>query len=247
VNGEPLAIQADAQQLSASVGPLAPGVQRIEVRAVDRAGNVASLTHAYEVVSAPVPSMPNVGARTGAFLVEGPKVAIGFGLPTSVTVFVARNGRPMSGQLVEVRRGDVVFGSATTDADGLARVGFRVGAPGTYQAWVVGVPVDPADVPLRIAPRLVLRASTARPRAGQRVAISGRIVPAIRGRRVAVEARIGAAWYPIRRAASTDATGAFRSTVVATTRGTVWVRVRMLAVGGWAPASSNQVRLAVRR
>jgi hypothetical protein len=164
-----------------------------------------------------------------------------------VTIYDARNGRPMSGQLVEVRRDDVVFGSATTDADGLARVGFRVGPPGAYQAWVVGVPVDPADVPLRVAPRLVIRTSTMRPRAGRAVTLTGRIVPAIRGRRVAVEARIGGSWYPIRRTASTSASGTFRSSVVATTRGVVWVRVRMLAVGGWAPATSNEVRLVVGR
>lgn len=246
VNGEPLTIQADAQQLSASVGPLAPGVQRIDVRVADRAGNVATLSHAYEVVSAPVPSMPEVGARTGAFLVEGPRTPVSFGEQTSVSVFVSRNGRPMSGQLVEVRREGVAFGSATSDANGVARVAFRAGAPGRWQASVVGLAMDPADIPLRVAPRLALRAATNRPRVGRAVAISGRIVPAIRGRRLAVEARIGGTWYPIRRAASTDASGAFRSSVVATTRGTVWVRVRILAVGGWAPASSNAVRLAVR-
>jgi len=148
---------------------------------------------------------------------------------------------------VELRRDEVVFGSATTDADGLARVTFRAGAPGLYQAWGVGLTMDPADVPLRIAPRLTLRAAASRPRVGQRVAITGRIQPAIRGRRLAVEARIGGSWYSIRRAATTDASGAFRSHVVAASTGTVWVRVRILAVGGWAPASSNQVRLVARR
>jgi hypothetical protein len=246
VNGEPLAIQADAQQLSASVGPLSPGVQHIAVRVADRAGNVASLTHDYVVASAPVPSMPEVGARTGAFLAESPRAAVTYGAEVSVSVFVSRNGRPMSGQLVEVRREDVVFGSATSDANGIAKVTFRAGAPGRWQAWVVGLPMDPADIPLRIAPRLTLRAAALRTRVGRPVTIRGRILPAIRGRRLAVEARVGGTWFPIRRTASTDAAGAYRSSVVATTRGTVWVRVRILAVGGWAPATSNQARLVVR-
>lgn len=247
VNGEPVTVRADERQLTASIGPLAPGVQRIEVRAADRVGNAASIVHAYEVVSAPVPSMPDVGARTGAFLVEAPRRAVPFGHHASVTVYVARNGRPMPGQLVEVRREAEVFGSATTDEHGVARVGFRVAAPGSWQASVAGLSMDPVDIPLRVAPRLLLRAAATRPRVGRRVMVRGRIVPAIRGRRVAVEARIGGSWYPIRRTASTGADGAFRTSVVAASPGTVWIRVRLLSVGAWAPATSNQVRLVARR
>jgi hypothetical protein len=246
VNGEPMTVSGDAEHLTATVGPLAPGRQRIDVKVADRAGNVATISHVYEVASAPVPSMPDLGGRTGAFVVDAPKVAVAYGTSTSVAVYVARNGRPMSGQQVEVTRDGTVIGSATTNGDGLARVSFRAGAPGHWQARVAGLAMDPADITMRVAPRLVLRTGTNRPRAGQRVALSGQIVPAIRGRRVAVEARIGGVWYPIRRAASTNAAGAFRSSVVATTKGTVWVRVRLLAVGAWAPAVSNQRVLRVR-
>jgi hypothetical protein len=245
VNGEPVTVSADAEHLTATLGPLAPGRQRIDVRVADHAGNVATLTRTYEVASAAVPSMPDIGARTGAFVVDAPRTTVTYGAAVSVAVYVARNGRPMSGQTVEVRREGVAYGSATTDDAGIAHVAFHAGAPGAWQAWVVGLQLDPADVPLRVAPKLVVRAKNARPRAGQRVALVGRIEPAIRGRRVAVEARIGGTWYPIRRAASTGADGSFRSSVVATTPGRVWVRVRILAVGSWAPAVSNQQALRV--
>jgi hypothetical protein len=245
VNGETVATSTDAEHLTATLGPLAPGRQRIDVRVADHAGNVATVTRTYEVASAAVPSMPDIGARTGAFLVDAPRSAVAYGARVTTAVFVARNGRPMSGQTVEVRRNGTAFGSATTDADGIAHVSFRAGAPGTWQAWVVGLQLEPADVPLRIAPRLIVRAARLRPRAGQRVLLTGRIVPAIRGRRLAVEARIGGAWYPIRRVASTAADGSFRTSVVATTPGRVWVRVRILTVGAWAPAVSNQQALRV--
>ncbi|MCW2928026.1 MAG: putative hemagglutinin/hemolysin/adhesin-related protein [Thermoleophilia bacterium] len=246
LNGEPVRVDADASHLTASIGPLAPGMQRIDVRVADRSGNVSTLTHAYSVVSAPVPSMPEVGARTGGFLVDGPKATVTWGTQQTVAIYVARNGRPLGGQLVELRQGDAVFGSSTSDEHGVARVTFRVGAPGTYRAWVVGMAMDPVDVPLRVAPRLVITTSATKPRVGQRVVIRGRIEPAIRGRRVAVEARIGGVWYPIRRAASTGADGRFASSVVATTKGTVFVRVRLLAVASWAPAISNQRALTVQ-
>ena len=239
VNGETVSLDVDGGHATATIGPLAPGVQRIEIQVADVVGNVARLTHAYEVVSAAAPSMPNVGAQSGIWIAEEPTTALTYGTRSAIVAYVARNGRPMSGQIVQVRRNGSPIGSTRSDTDGVARIAFPVGAPGSYDATVVGVEVAPAPITLRVAPRITLGVVRAKVRVGQRVPIAGVVAPGMRGRRVAVEARIGGVWYPIRRAASVGADGRFRSTVMATTRGTVWIRVRMLAVGSWAPAISN--------
>ena len=88
------------------------------MRVADRVGNVTTTSHVYQVASAPVPSMPDLGGRTGAFVVDGPKAAVGYGTSTAVAVYVARNGRPMSGQLVEVKRDGTTFGSGSHEKTG---------------------------------------------------------------------------------------------------------------------------------
>ncbi|MEO6867087.1 MAG: hypothetical protein ABI200_03620, partial [Gaiellales bacterium] len=246
VNGESVAVHADASHLTATLGPLSPGMQRIDVRVRDAAGNEARLSHAYDVVSAPVPSMPNVGSRTGVFLVDAPTGTVLFGRPASVTAYVTRNGRPMPGQLVEVRREGHPLASETTDEHGVARVTFRVARPGKYQAWVSGMAMEPADIALQVAPRLFITTSSNRPKIGQPVRVTGRIFPAIRGRRLSVQARVGGSWYPVRRSASTDGRGGFRSHVVGATKGTVGVRVKLAAVGAWAGGTSNVQVLTVK-
>jgi hypothetical protein len=245
VNGEPVQIQADESHVTASLGPLAPGAQRIDVRVLDRAGNAATITRSYEVASAAVPSMPNIGARSGAFIVAAPRAAVTYGTRSSVSVLVSRNGRPVPGQMVELRRGNVVFGQAQTNRAGVARVAFRAGAPGVLRAWVAGTNLDPADVRLRVAPRLAMHAQVRRARIGQRVVLTGRIAPALRGRRLAVEARIGGTWYPIRRTAVTASDGTFRTTVASSSAGRIGVRMHLFAVGAWAPAHSNVQTLVV--
>jgi len=246
VNGEPVTIQADADQATAQIGPLAPGAQRIDIQVADVSGNVARLNHTYTVVSASAPSMPNVGAQSGIWIAEAPQGVISYGTRTAIVAYLARNGRPMTNQIVQVRRGGVPVGSTTSDADGVARVTFPVTAPGSYDAFVVGGAFDAAPLTIKVAPRIVLGAPPKLVRVGKRVVITGRMFPAIRGRRVAVEARIGGVWYPIRRAATVGADGRFRSSVIATTKGAAWVRVRVLAVGSWSAATSNERAIRAR-
>jgi len=266
LDGVAIAFQAGPAQLDAKLAGLAVGGHRIDVSVRDRAGNLATVQHAYYVV--PPPPVPEPAApsppvqvqvqvpaaaqqapagRSGVVLVDGPRRPVGHGRAATVTVQVVRDGGPVASQLVEVRRDDAVVASSLTDGDGVARLTFPAARPGRHVAVAVGMAYEPLDLGVQVAPRLVIATSVARPRVGERVAITGRIFPAIRGRRVAVEARIDGIWFPVRRAASTNGTGRFRSSVVATTPGPVWIRVRLLAVGAWAPAVSNQRVLRVRR
>ncbi|MCW2920701.1 MAG: regulator of chromosome condensation [Thermoleophilia bacterium] len=263
LDGTTIAFTADATQLSAKLGPLADGAHRIDVTVRDLAGNLATMAHAYYVIPPPPPPAPapapssaelagtaaaaaaaavataNTPGRSGVALVDGPRGAVGHGRTATVTIQVVRDGGPVGSQLVEVRRDDAVIGSGLTDAAGVVRIAFVAAKPGRYQAVAVGQALEPLALGVRVAPRLVITTSLARPRVGQRVLITGRMYPAIRGRRVAVEAKVDGVWFPIRRAASTDGTGRFRSSVTPTSPGPVTIRVRLLAVGAWAPAVSN--------
>lgn len=256
LDGEPVAFRQQDDAITATLTGLRDGMHQLSVRVRDRAGNPVQLDQPYFVVGSDAPDVAAtvtaaiaaanaVAARSGVALVDGPAGSVPVGSVATVTVHVVRDGVAVEGQYVVARRGRVVVGRGVTDADGLARLHVRADAPGTYQAWADGLAIDPADLQLRVAPRLVITTSTTRPRAGAPVTVHGRMVPAIRGRRVAVEARVGGVWYPIRRVATTDAAGTFRTTVTAVTPGTVWVRTRILAVGAWAPAISNERRLTV--
>lgn len=274
LDGEAIAFTADAAQLTAKVGPLAEGAHRFDVTVRDRADNLATIAHAYYVVLPPVPAptpapapapsgaelagtaaaaaaaavaTANTPGRSGVALVDRPRGAVGHGRTATVTVQVVRDGGPVGSQLVEVRRDGAVIGSGLTDPAGVVRISFVAARPGRHQAVAVGQGLDPLALGIRVAPRLVIATSTLRPRVGQRVIVAGRMFPAIRGRRVAVEARIDGVWFPIRRAASTNGTGRFRSSVTPTTPGPVAIRVRLLAVGAWAPAVSNLRVLRTRR
>ncbi len=275
LDGTAIAFTADGAQLTARVGPLADGAHRFDVTVRDHAGNLASIAHAYYVVPPPPPPAPapapdpgpsgaelagtaaaaaaaavataNTPGRSGVVLVDRPRGAVGHGRTATVTVQVVRDGGPVGSQLVEVRRDGGVIGSGLTDSAGVVRISFVAARPGRHQAVAVGQGLDPLALGIRVAPRLVIAASTLRPRVGQRVIISGRMFPAIRGRRVAVEARVDGVWFPIRRAASTNGSGRFRSSVTPTTPGPVAIRVRLLAVGAWAPAISNLRVLRARR
>ncbi|MCZ4496672.1 MAG: signal domain/LPXTG anchor domain surface protein, partial [Thermoleophilia bacterium] len=145
-NGEPVTIHADAAHATATIGPLAPGMHRIDIRVADRSGNVATLAHAYDVVTSDVPSTPNIGTRSGVFVVDQPSSAVTYGATANATVYVARNGRPLTGQTVEVRRASEVLAKVTTDAQGVARAAFAVGAPGAYTASVAGLAFEPAPI-----------------------------------------------------------------------------------------------------
>jgi hypothetical protein len=275
LDGTAIAFTADATQLTAKLGPLADGAHRFDVTVKDRAGNLATIAHAYYVVPPPPPPTPapapepgpssadlagtaaaaaaaavataNTPGRSGVALVDGPRRPVGHGRTATVTVQVVRDGGPVGSQLVEVRRDGAVVGSGLTDAAGVVRISFVAARPGRHQAVAVGQGLEPLALGIRVAPRLVIATSTLRPRVGPRVTITGRMFPAIRGRRVAVEAKVDGVWFPIRRAASTNGTGRFRSTVTPTTPGPVTIRVRLLAVGAWAPAVSNLRVLRARR
>jgi hypothetical protein len=274
LDGTTIAFTSDATQLTAKLTGMAAGNHRFDVSVRDRAGNLATIAHAYYVVPPPPPPAPpapdtadiagtaaaaaaaavsnataqaNAPGRTGVTLVDGPRSAVAYGRKTTVAVQVAREGAPVPSQVVEVRRDDAVVGSGVTDGAGVARVSFSAMKPGRHVAVAVGQAMDALDLRLRVAPRLVISTAIARPKVGQRVAVTGRIYPAIRGRRVALEAKVDGVWFPIRRAASTDGWGRFRSSVTPTTPGPVTIRVRLLAVGAWAPAISNQRVLRVKR
>lgn len=272
LDGVAIAFTADTTQLTSKVGPLADGSHRFDVSVRDGAGNLATISHAYFVVPPPPPPPPptsqpsnedlagaaaaaaaaaitaaNTPGRSGVMLVDGPRGAVGHGRSASATMQVVRDGAPVASQLVEIRRDDAVVGSGLTDPAGVVRIRFVVTKPGRHRAVAVGQGLDPLELGIRVAPRLTIATSTSSPRVHERVMVVGRMFPAIRGRRVAIEAKVDGVWFPIRRAASTDGSGRFRSSVTPTTSGPVAIRVRLLAVGAWAPATSNLRVLRVRR
>jgi hypothetical protein len=254
VDGAATAFRADAAQLTASLGPLAPGSHRIDVVVQDVAGNRATTTHAYYVVPPPPPPGAEPGAaaaappgRSGAFLVDAPRTPVAHGRRATVTVHVARDGGSVPGQLVTVRRDGVQLATGITDDDGVARVTFTAMRPGRYDALADGMGFEPVELGVRVAPRIVITTSTARPLVGERVRLGGRIFPALRGRRVIVEARVGGVWFPVRQASASTVTGRFSSAVVSAAPGPIRVRVRLKPTGAWAATVSNERLLQVTR
>lgn len=266
VDGVAVPFQGSGTGLSARIGPLAAGAHRIDVAVRDHAGNRATASHGYYVVpppppapapataqqpapaqaqAAPAPPPPPPG-RSGASVVDAPRAPVRHGSDATVAIHVVRDGEAVVGQRVTVRREAVELASSVTDADGVARVRFTALQPGRYDAVADGMGYDPVGLGIRVAPRLVLTTSTSRPRAGQRVRLGGRLFPALRGRRVIVEARIGGVWFPVRRAAASDPAGRFTSHVVSVSPGPVWVRVRLAPTGAWAASTSNHRLLRVR-
>jgi hypothetical protein len=250
VDGAAAAFRADASQLTATLGPLAPGAHRVDVAVRDAAGNRATTAHAYYVV--PPAAEPSAAAgpppgRSGAFLVDAPRTPVAHGRKATVTVHVARDGGSVPGQLVTVRRDGVQLATGITDDDGVARVTFTAMRPGSYDALADGMGFGPVDLGIRVAPRIVITTSNARPRVGERVRLGGRIFPALRGRRVIVEARVGGVWFPVRQASASTVTGRFSSTVVSAAPGPIRVRVRLKPTGAWAATVSNERLLQVTR
>lgn len=268
VDGIATAFDGSATGLTARLTRLASGSHRIDVSVRDRSGNRASASHAYYVVPPPPPPAPAPApaptaaaaaaapaataappppSRSGAFLVDGPRRPVRHGSDATVAIHVLRDGEAIVGQRVTVRRGATELASSVTDADGVARVRITPLQPGRYDAVADGMGYEPVDLGFRVAPRIILTTSTARPRAGQRVRLGGRLFPALRGRRVIVEARVGGVWFPVRRARPTDPAGRFASHVVSVTPGPIWVRVRLAPTGAWAASTSNHRLLRVRR
>ena len=259
VDGAAAAFTVGADAITGKLGPLAGGTHRIDIGVSDRAGNRATVTHSYYVVlPAPAPASPTEPrpasatappppGRSGVFLVDAPRAAVRFGQVATVSVHVVRDGTPVAGQRVTSRRDAHELASAVTDADGVARVRVPARAPGRYDAIADGMGFDPVRLPIRVAPRVVITTSTLRPKVGQRVRLSGRIFPALRGRVISVEARIGGVWFPIRRIARTNVAGRFATTVVSATPGPVHVRVKLKPKGAWAGTISNARLLRVHR
>jgi hypothetical protein len=268
IDGTAAAFTADAAKLTAKPGSLATGSHRFDVTVRDVAGNRASVAHAYYVVPpppppaaaapkpslAPVPAAAPVAApappppgRSGAYLVDAPRNAVPFGRVATVSIHVVRDGDAVVGQRVTTRRDGHELATSVTDADGVARVRVPAARPGRYDAIAEGMGYDPVELSVRVAPRVVISASTMRPRVGQRVRIAGRLYPALRGRVVSVEARVGGVWFPVRRTARTNVAGRFATTVVSATPGPIHVRVKLKPAGAWAGAISNVRLLRVRR
>lgn len=255
VDGSEVAFDGRTDGATARLGPLAPGAHRIDVGVRDRAGNLASVVHAYYVVppptpgpaAAPAPDPPSQPGRSGTFLVDSPRTAVAFGRTATVSVHVVRNGDAVVGQRVTARRDGHELATSVTDADGVARVAVPASKPGTYDAIAEGMGYEAVALPIRVAPRVVITASTLRPRVGQRVRIGGRLFPALRGRTVSVEARVGGVWFPVRRTARTNVAGRFATTVVSATPGPIHVRVKVKPAGRWVGAISNVRLLRVRR
>jgi hypothetical protein len=252
VDDAPVAFEGATTGVTARIGPLAPGAHRIDVAVRDHAGNRAIMTHAYYVVTPPAPQVaagpaPNPPGRSGAFLVDAPRTAVAFGRTATVSVHVVRDGDAVVGQRVTSRRDGIELASAVTDADGVARVRVPASRPGSYDAIAEGMGFDPVPIDIRVAPRVVITTSTQQPRIGERVRIAGRIFPALRGRTVSVEARVGGVWFPVRRTARTDVRGRFATTVVSASPGPIHVRVKVKPAGTWAGAVSNVRLLQVGR
>ena len=258
VDGSPAAFTVDGDSITGRLGPLAAGSHRIEVAVRDRAGNPTRDARTYYVVPPPAPVSAPVAApaptaatpppgRSGAFVVDKPRSALRFGQVATVSIHVLRDGTPVAGQRVTSRRDGRELATAITDAKGVARVRVPARRPGRYDAIAEGMGYAPVPLGLRVAPRVVIRTSTGRPRVGQRVRIVGRIFPALRGRRVSVEARVGGVWFPVRRTARTTVSGRFATTVVSATPGPIHVRVKLKRAGAWAGSISNARLLRVRR
>ncbi len=253
VDGVAVAFEADAQTLTAALGPLADGAHRIDVAVRDLAGNRSTAAHAYYVVPPNAPSVAEVAAqvaatsRSGVFVVDAPRAAVAFGRSATVSVQVVRNGDPVAGQHVTVRRDGADVAAGATDADGIARVSIVANRPGRYEAIADGMGFDSVALPIKVAPRVAITTSTTRPKVGARVRIVGKVFPALRGRTVSVEARVGGVWFPVRRVARTDVAGRFATTVVSAAPGPIHIRVKLKPAGAWSGANSNVRLLRVTR
>jgi hypothetical protein len=246
VDGDPHPFDATAEHLAARVTGLADGMHRIEVVAHDRAGNRSTVSHDYYVVPA-APVAAAAPGRSGLSLVDAPRSSVAFGRAATVALHLVREGRAVDGHRVTALRDGTEVAAAVTDADGIARIAVPASRPGRFEAIAEGMGYEAVVLPLRVAPRVVVSTSATRPRVGERVRLAGRLFPALRGRTISVEARVGGVWFPIRRITRTDPAGRFATSVVGATPGPIHVRVKVKPAGSWAGAISNARLLQVRR
>lgn len=245
------AFTIENSQLRSTINDLEVGSHNIKISVYDNAGNRGSITHTY-TVPIPPPPPPSAQAqaappeRSGTFLIDSPRSAVAFGRSATVTVQVIREGDPVTGQRVTVRRDTVELAASATDSDGMARIRVPGAKPGTFDAVAEGMGFEPVTIPLRIAPRTTITVSSSAPKVGQRVRVAGRIFPALRARTVSVEARVAGVWFPVRKTTKTNISGRFSTTVVSTTPGPIHIRVKLKPKGAWSGAISNVRLLRVR-
>jgi hypothetical protein len=234
---------------------MAVGVHTLTVRVADRSGNASTTSRSYTVLdearadgSGGIASTTRVpGGHTGLVLLTAPPAAVAFGQTVRLDVQALSEGLALAGRRVVVDVDGTVVTTATTDVGGVATVAIPVRRSGEVRAQVPGTGLTRVVAHLAVAPVVRIRTSTRQPRRGVPVTLRGSVQPVGSARLVFLEARIGSAWFPLRRSVRVGADGRFQTTVRSSTAGRIGVRVRTSSARGWAAATSNPVDLRVRR
>ena len=248
VDGETVALAPVGASIAGPLGMLTVGSHVITLVVTDGAGNVTTVDRSYVADDSGTGGEAGataIGARSGLFVVHAPRGAVVAGRSFDVSLLVATDGRPLAGYRV-VLRGRGIDGDGITDARGVAIIRLSAAVPTDVQARVVGAAIAPLSFHLKVAALLRLRAVRRRAAVGAAIALEGSVSRGHPGERVQLEARVGASWYPLRRSVRISRRGTFQTTVTASVRGPIAVRVLLAGRGGWSTARSNVVKLLVR-
>jgi len=227
---------------------LTVGAHVVTIVVSDTSGNIATLDHSYVVDSSGGDAGAGaaaIGSATGLFVVRAPHTPVTFGRPYSVSLLVAAAGRPLAGYRIVIT-GAGVDSDAITDARGIALFRLVATRPTVLHARVADAAIAEHSIALHVTAQLRLHATRRTAHVGAQVALRGTVSAGHAGERVQLQARVGSAWYPLRRSVRISRRGTFRTMVTSSVRGQVAIRVSLPARAGWSASNSNVVVLTVR-
>ncbi len=233
--------------LAGPLGTLTAGTHTIVIIVRDAAGNTARVTRNYEVdtpTDTAVTAIPD--GRSGLFVQGAIPTVYQLGASIRIPVVAADHGRPLSGYHVQLRRRGRLLDDAVSDASGLVLLHSVADHPGSITIQVAGSNLPAQSIPIRVAPRIVIRTSATSMPVGTSIIIRGRLRPATNRRRLRLYANVGGSWYPLQRRITVGARGGFRSSVQSSVPGRIAVQARIGAHGGWSSGASNVVWISVR-
>jgi hypothetical protein len=243
VNGKTVQAVGNDTGIATGLGTLAPGTHMILVSVTDTHGNRSEFVRTYESVGSP--GAEDLGGVTGIFAPKLPTTPRSYGSRVTFSATALDHGSPLAGNRVIITVGGREVASDTADANGLAVLSFVALRAGEIKVFVSDPAITPATGRLLVSPRVRISVSDSTPAVGAAVRVSGRIIPAGARARVALQARIGNSWFPLRRSLAVDSTGRFHTKVTSSVRGRVAVRVFIPAHDGWSRGYSNVRVLSV--
>lgn len=180
--------------------------------------------------------------------VSAAPVAAVWGTPFVVTATLTASGVPVPGRTVTIARqpwaaassgGFDTLLSGVTDSLGRVTLVDRPSANTRYRATVAGVPaVDAAEAGVAVRPGVIFNVSAERVTRGAPVTLSGRVLPAHPGSRVALQQLTGRGWRTVATAVL-DGSSGYRVTV---RRGSAISLLYRIAVGSDADHAWNLSR-----